>query len=289
MGADYGRLARDAGLALFFASALFFTTAIPLGLRSYGTLGQALFLLGFIANMLALGYIAVKMPRKFSAAVVALYLLFFGLSVLSKYVPSAILHFMLLTFPLVWLLYISRVRPREIAKELRLHKKHLVLFIALGAAVTILVVYPVSIIEGLLLRLVGVQDVGKVGDVMREAPIWLTFFSFLVAPFSEEIFFRAFIYLRLRKFGEKFVPKKAAMAIAILVSTVLFSAAHYSYGSVVEIVGAFTVGLIFCGLFILTDSLASVIAAHALFNFISVCVIYLANYLGQGAPVGLLH
>jgi len=289
MGTGLGQLAEDAALALFFASSLFFTTIVPLRLYPFGAVGQILFVAGLAANMVALGYIAVRMPRVFSAAVAVLYSLFFVLSVLSKYFPSAILHFLLLTFPIAWLAYVNRMRAEEIWNALRAHGRNWLPLAALGGAATVFLLYPTVIIEGLILRAIGVQDVGKVSDVILNAPLWLAVFSFMFAPLSEEVFFRGFLFGRLRKFGGRFGSKKAALIGAAIVSSAVFASAHYSYGSVTEIVGAFTIGLIFVGIFVLTDSLVAVIAAHAVFNLISVCVIYLANYIGEEIPVGLLH
>lgn len=284
-----GRLAKQAGLALFFASALFFTTIVPLKVYSLGYLGLIAFALGLLANMLAFGVLAIRTPKRFSLAVALIYFLFFILSALSKYFPSVVLHFLLLTFPLAWLTYASRMRFGEALQALRIHGRSLLLLALLGAVTTVFVLYPVVIAEGLVLRFLGVQDAGKVSDVITQAPIWLAAFSFLFAPFSEEVFFRGFLYGRLKGLVGKVAPAKVAMAAAILATTALFALAHYSYGSITEIVGAFTIGLIFMGIFIFTDSLVAVIAAHAVFNFISVCVVYLANYYGSEIPVGLLH
>jgi membrane protease YdiL (CAAX protease family) len=289
MSDGIGRLAKQAGLALFFASALFFTSIVPLGVYSLGYLGLIVFALGLLANMLAFGVLAIRTPKRFSLAVALIYLLFFVLSALSKYVPSVILHFLLLTFPLAWLTYANRMKFGEALQALRIHKRSLLLLVLLGAATTVFVLYPIVIAEGLILRFLGVQDMGKVSDVITNAPLWLAAFSFLVAPFSEEVFFRGFLYGRLKGLVGKVAPEKVAMLASVLATTVLFAAAHYSYGSITEIVGAFTIGLIFMAIFIFTDSLAAVIAAHAVFNFISVAVVYLANYFGSAVPVGLLH
>ena len=288
MAQEIGRIAVSACLAVFFASALFFSTVVFVTSQQNGIIGQAAFSFGIIANVLAFGAIALRKAKRFTAAMTALYMLFLFLSAVTKYFPSVVLHLMMLTFPVAWLVYAGKTSPDRVWAELRLHKRNLLLLAALGAFATIFVLYPLIIGQGILLKLAGIDDAGKVSQTILDAPIWLAAFSFLFAPISEEIFFRSFLYGRLRKLAGKILPGKAALAFAALATTALFAVAHYSYGSVAQILGAFTIGLIFMGVFILTDSLAAVIAAHAVFNFISVCIIYLADYFGAEVPVGLL-
>ena len=288
MAQEIGRLASSACLAVFFASALFFSTLVFANLRPLELFGQAVFTAGMIANVFAFGVIALRKPFRFTAGVLGLYIAFIAIASLSRYFPSAVLHFLMLTFPVAWLVYVSKVKPERVWDSLRLHKRSLLLLVALGGFATIFVLYPLIIGQGILLKLVGVDDAGKVSQTILDSPVWLAVFSFVFAPFSEEIFFRSFLYGRFRGLAGKILPGKAALVFAALATTALFALAHYSYGSVAQILGAFTIGLVFMCVFILTDSLAAVIAAHAVFNFISVCIIYLADYLGTEVPVGLL-
>jgi len=75
---------------------------------------------------------------------------------------------------------------------------------------------------------------------------------------AEEIFFRGFL---VKKTG-------------IVVSSAIFSIAHYGYGSVAEVIGAFSLGLILAWNFKKNGCLIPNIVAHILYNSILCFAIY---------------
>ncbi len=101
--------------------------------------------------------------------------------------------------------------------------------------------------------LFGIQDSDKIVDKVSTLPTYLLFFAFLVAPFTEELFFRAFLSSR---FG-------------MIASSVLFSFSHFAYGSIIEIVGTFVLGMFFCIIYKYSKSIVPCIAIHFLYNLVS--------------------
>jgi membrane protease YdiL (CAAX protease family) len=83
----------------------------------------------------------------------------------------------------------------------------------------------------------------------------------IVAPFSEELFFRGFLYLGLRtRFGV--IPGS-------IVSSLLFGAAHIAPGNAII---TFVIGLILVNIYQRTGTIWSSIMVHSGFNSISVMV-----------------
>ena len=277
------RLVSALSISLFIASTLFFLILVSLGVRGPELWQQAIFLAGFGAAMACLFVAAVKLGKRTAGMAALLCLAFVYLAMQSpRYFPSIVLQLFLLSFPFAWYLLVKRKKVENALSELRVKGKGWVRDAAIGVAATLFLLYPLMLAEVILLRLIGVTDISNVSQVIRDAPVWLMAASFTVAPFAEEIFFRAFLitgFAGLAKGLRRRIPEKAALAAGVLGSTVIFMLAHYSYGSITEFIGAFTIGLIFALLFVRFRSLAMVVAAHALFNFISVMVTYYGSSL----------
>lgn len=276
------RLAFALSISLFTASTLFFLTAISL--KSYGPelWQQALFAAGFSIAMVGLFFAMVKFGRATSGMTAVFYLVFFYFSLQSRYFASIVVQLFLLTFPLAWYFFVRGKGIGKALEELGARWKGWVRDAVIGMGATLFILYPLMLLEVLLLRHVGITDISNVSQVILDAPVWLMVFSFTVAPFAEEIFFRAFLIQAIAGGLARSIPKKVALAAGVLLSTALFTAAHYSYGSISEFVGAFTIGLLFALLFVKNRSLVMVVAAHALFNLISVAWTYYGSSLLPG-------
>lgn len=101
--------------------------------------------------------------------------------------------------------------------------------------------------------LFNVSDEANVFGKISELPQYVILFAIIAAPFSEEIFFRAFL---TERFG-------------IIVSSILFAVSHVAYGSIVELVGAFVLGLMLALIFKRTKSVTPGIIAHLLYNLLA--------------------
>jgi len=264
MAGPLSRLAEDAVLSVFFSVSLYFVVLVSLASLPYATIGLAAFTILFCGAMVALAFVAMKFRKGIVIpAILLLLLLLYGVSQ-TRYMSSVALSFFMLTFPFAWLMFAKRKRFAEAVIELKITKEKWLLNIFLGIIVTLFFLYPLMLAEVFIFGLLGITDIQNVGTTILDAPIWLAIFAFTFAPFGEEMFFRSFLVPRMGIIGSSF----------------LFMLAHYSYGSITEFVGAFTIGILFAFLFLRTRSFVAVAAAHVLFNLISIAVIYLGSWFG---------
>ncbi len=111
-------------------------------------------------------------------------------------------------------------------------------------------------IVGYLLLYFDVNDQTAVVEIVQGLPLYVLVLAVLFAPFSEELFFRAFL-----------VPR-----IGVLGSSVVFALLHLSYSSISELSGAFVIGLILALIYKYSKSVIPPIMIHMAFNFIAVGV-----------------
>ncbi len=145
----------------------------------------------------------------------------------------------------------SREKPaRQALDGLKLLALFLAAFFCLGAA----------------LQVLGLLDSYKVVEVVRAQPFLVLAAAVTLAPVAEEMFFRGYL------------QKK----IGVVLSSVIFAAVHYAYGSVAEVIAAFLMGLI-AGWWVKKHGrLASAVIAHALWNAAS--IILALTILGLSLP-----
>lgn len=103
----------------------------------------------------------------------------------------------------------------------------------------------------------GSADQAKIVETVEGLPLYVLLFSFIAAPFTEELFFRAFL-----------VPRAGPVA-----ASVMFALVHHAYGSVAEMFGAFLLGLALSLYFHERRDVLPCILAHGAFNLLSVLLI----------------
>jgi len=99
--------------------------------------------------------------------------------------------------------------------------------------------------------MVGLQDLELVSSKILAFPFYYVLYLFIVRVFLEEWFFRGFLVKR----------------IGVILSSLVFAAGHLAYGSIVEVVGAFVLGMVLAYYFKRTGNLWINIVAHLLYNF----------------------
>ncbi|MFA5746055.1 MAG: CPBP family intramembrane glutamic endopeptidase [archaeon] len=105
---------------------------------------------------------------------------------------------------------------------------------------------------GLFSYLFGVSDLELVGEeILKISPI-LIIYLFVIRVFMEEWFFRGFLTPR----------------IGAIFSSALFAVGHFAYGSWVEVLGAFILGLFLAKMYEKTGNLWPNVFAHTLYNFV---------------------
>ncbi len=88
------------------------------------------------------------------------------------------------------------------------------------------------------------------------------FFIALTAGVTEELIFRGYILTRLEQRFKNPV-------IAVIASSLLFSALHYKYGSLHELIFAFLIGIIFSVYYVKYRNIKALMLVHFLIDFIN--------------------
>ncbi len=113
-------------------------------------------------------------------------------------------------------------------------------------------------LESIVLAAFNFDDSSKVAVVISQFSLLTIIVSATIGPFAEEVFFRGF----LQKY------------LGVFITGVIFAALHYGFGSVTEIIGAFTAGMIF-GYWIKyrNSNLWPAIIAHSFYNLVSILLV----------------
>ncbi len=113
--------------------------------------------------------------------------------------------------------------------------------------------------------LFGMRDnndmVKKIAELLKGHEVML-FFIALTAGVTEELIFRGYLLTRMMQLFKN-------RNISIVVSSLLFSALHYKYGSLHELIFAFLIGIIFSIYYIKYRNIKAVILTHFLIDFIN--------------------
>ena len=91
---------------------------------------------------------------------------------------------------------------------------------------------------------------------------WMVFFLALTAGVTEELIMRGYILTRLLQLSKSPV-------IAIVVSSLMFSALHYRYNSLRELIFAFMIGAIYGAFYVKYRNIKAIMIAHFLIDFIN--------------------
>lgn len=215
----------------------------------------------FIAFIASIARIGRDYGKAVSLVAALSYLAFVILLLNIAYSPTLVLGIAMLFFPFLWSIEMKGNNLLRSMRQLGISREGFVRNVFFGIWVTPLV-FILTISESLLIYGLHVEEAGKVGMIAIGLPLYVLIFSFTVTPIAEEIFFRGFLLPR----------------IGILLSTLLFALAHFSYGSIAEFVGAFTAGLVFALMRRRSKSVIPSIVAHAAFNLINMLLVFAYIY-----------
>ena len=165
---------------------------------------------------------------------------------------------LMVLFPFFWLSVIKKNSWKEIHNIL-FPKFQGVKTEAIGSIILflLLVVGFFVIVSGI--TIFGLNDLEKVNEIVKESVqsgALFYFVSLIPILFIEEFFFRAFLISR----------------IGVLPSTVLFTIAHFGYGSIGEIIGVFALGLILAYWFKKNKSLIQNYFGHVLYDIVAILI-----------------
>lgn len=127
----------------------------------------------------------------------------------------------------------------------------------------------------LTLHFLGFLDVYLVQAKILAFPPPILLFAVTLAPLAEESLFRGVLFKKLFDFADATSSKNARslhlpFLASALLSSALFSLMHVGYGSIAELMVAFSIGMVLCAATARTNSLIPAVVAHACFNFASI-------------------
>jgi uncharacterized protein len=177
----------------------------------------------------------------------------------------AIFEFLLL-IPIAIIFLWRRVSWRELGLQ-RFERNTL----ALGCGLLV-GVYSIVIINNLIMVALGVITQAEViNDLLGEldAPFLFAFVTAIVAPFTEELFFRGFLFKGLRE--------KYGWVNALMFSSIIFALFH---GQIATLIPTFLLGALFAYLFHRSGSVYPGMFLHFVVNAMGVCGLLFANQFG---------
>ena len=114
-----------------------------------------------------------------------------------------------------------------------------------------LLLFFLSYLLGFFSILFNISDLEVVGQEILSFPVTVIIYLFVVRVFLEEWFFRGFLTPR----------------VGAIFSSIIFAIGHLSYGSIIEVLGAFVLGVFLAKSYEKTKNLWPNIIAHGLYNF----------------------
>ena len=133
---------------------------------------------------------------------------------------------LLISVPLIYLLYFKRKKWKKIPRELGFKKISAVL-LAKQTIILLAGLFALLLAINLIFNFFNYNDLEKVTQTITALPLIAIAYLFIVRVTAEEVFFRGFLTNRM----------------GILFSSILFALPHAFYGSAVEVIGAFVLGL----------------------------------------------
>lgn len=177
---------------------------------------------------------------------------------------EALLDALLFGIPLLFF-YLHK---KNAVKELGLEKEKL----SKSAKYTLIIfgaLFAVAILVQGLVSFTEFNDLEKVSEAIEQVKVFPLLFAYitLVRVVAEEFFFRGFLIGFFDSTAKKL--GLGAKWFGVLFSSVVFGLAHYGYGSVAEVAGAFSLGLVLAYFFKRYNNLYSNIFAHMLYNVLA--------------------
>ena len=170
-----------------------------------------------------------------------------------SYIPEDfILDIFLFFIPFYFLFLFNRVNSFSKAFVLQGFTKKSFKYIIKYTLVIFILLFILSYTLSFFSVLFGVSDLQLVGqEILKYSPIAIIYL-FIVRVFLEEWFFRGFLTPRL----------------GIVFSSLLFALAHIAYGSVIQLIGAFVLGVFLARSYQKTGNILPNVLAHSLYNFV---------------------
>jgi|JI10StandDraft_1071094.scaffolds.fasta_scaffold72102_2 membrane protease YdiL (CAAX protease family) len=168
----------------------------------------------------------------------------------------------------IWVaLAILFIYVRQIEKQPLLlweEKKYSVGYYILSVITTLLVVVAVLIVFSIVWTLLGLKkdsdSLNKIIEIFRHNH-FLVLLTCLTAGITEELVFRGYIMPRLQLLFNK-------TYISVIISSVIFGLIHFGYGTALNVIGPFIIGLVFALHYYKYRNIKILIICHFLWDYI---------------------
>ena len=168
----------------------------------------------------------------------------------------------------IWLaLGLLFVYARKIEKQpilLWVEKKYSFGYYFISVIVTLLAVVAVLIVFSIIWTLLGFKkdsdSLNKIIEIFRHNH-FLVLLTCLTAGITEELVFRAYIMPRLQLLFNK-------TYISIIASSVIFGLIHFGYGTALNVVGPFIIGLVFAVHYYKYRNIKILMICHFLWDYV---------------------
>jgi membrane protease YdiL (CAAX protease family) len=164
----------------------------------------------------------------------------------------------------LFLIYMYSIYIEKQAFLLWKEQKYSLSFYLKSVAKTMSVLLFVIIVVSLFFKLIGATiESQKIDEIMKyfKNNISLILFTSITAGITEELFFRGYLIPRL-----EIVLKNTYLAIVL--SSIIFGLIHYSYGTLIQIVGPFFIGLVLAFHYQKYRNIKIVILCHFLWDLL---------------------
>jgi membrane protease YdiL (CAAX protease family) len=144
-------------------------------------------------------------------------------------------------------------------------------------AIVIGVVFGVALkftMKAVLMPLLGAPPINEAFRFVTGNPEAIPFMLYAIiigAGFGEETLYRGWMFERL---GKLFGHSMAAKIAIVLITSVLFAAAHYTGQGIPGVEQALVVGTVFASIFAVTGKLFTLMVAHTAFDLTALWMIY---------------
>jgi membrane protease YdiL (CAAX protease family) len=180
----------------------------------------------------------------------------------------------------IWVaLAVLFIYVRQIEKQPLLlweEKKYAVGYYILSVITTLLVVVAVLIVFSIVWTLLGLKkdsnSLNKIIDIFRHNH-FLVVLTCLTAGITEELVFRGYIMPRLQLLFNK-------TYLSIIISSVIFGLIHFGYGTALNVIGPFIIGLVFALHYYKYRNIKILIICHFLWDY--VVILLKLNFQPQG-------
>jgi len=177
------------------------------------------------------------------------------------YIPNDFLLDIFLFFiPLIFIFLINRANSFFQVFQMQGFTKKPIKEILKQTIIIFFLLFVLSFILGFLAQFFGISDLHLVEKEMLKFSPVIIIYLFVIRVFLEEWFFRGFLTPRL----------------GVIFSSLLFAVGHIAYGSTIEVLGAFVLGVFLAKMYQKTGNLWPNILAHAIYNIVIYSLLFIA-------------